>query len=71
VSGEEASPSPAAGLCDRCRHRRVVRSRRSSFVRCLLADGDPRFERYPRLPVIACDGFLELDTAAAEAEGPG
>jgi hypothetical protein len=26
------------------------------FLRCALAATDPRFERYPRLPVRACEG---------------
>lgn len=47
-----------AGLCTDCAHRRVVRSRRgSSFLLCGLSRTDPRFPRYPRLPVLACDGF--------------
>jgi hypothetical protein len=45
------------GLCLRCVHARVVRTPRSVFWRCALAETDPRFERYPRLPVIACSGF--------------
>ncbi len=44
------------GLCASCRNLRLVRSRRSTFVRCALAEGDPRFPRYPALPVVECDG---------------
>ena len=54
-AGEE--PYPAAGLCDRCLHAEIVRSKRSRFLRCRLADRDPRFDKYPRLPVVACEGF--------------
>jgi hypothetical protein len=32
-------------------------ARGSRFWRCLRADDDPRFARYPRLPVTACSGF--------------
>lgn len=50
--------SIAAGLCGLCAHQRIVRSRRgSSFLLCGLSRTDPRFPRYPRLPVLACDGF--------------
>ena len=47
------------GLCLRCVHARIVRSRTSTYWRCALAEVDPRFERYPRLPVVACEGFRE------------
>jgi hypothetical protein len=45
------------GLCARCAHQRLLRSARSTFLRCGKADEDPRFPRYPRLPVVACEGF--------------
>jgi hypothetical protein len=46
------------GLCATCLHQRVVRNTRgSSFSLCERSKTDPRFPRYPRLPVIACDGF--------------
>lgn len=45
------------GLCATCRNARVVASRSSVFLRCALADVDPAFPRYPRLPVIECSGF--------------
>jgi hypothetical protein len=49
------------GLCDRCQHaKRVVSPRGSVFRLCLLHDTDPRFAKYPRLPVLRCDGYLEL-----------
>jgi hypothetical protein len=47
-----------AGLCDTCRHARVITSDRGSrFVMCELAKTDPTFSRYPRLPVVACSGY--------------
>ena len=49
-----AAPS---GLCATCGHLRVLASRRSVFARCGLADADPRFPRYPALPVVACPGY--------------
>jgi hypothetical protein len=47
-----------AGLCDRCRHQRLVRNTRgSTFSLCELSKVDPNFPRYPRLPVRTCAGF--------------
>lgn len=49
---------PAPGLCSRCRHARIVDTRRGSrFWRCARAASDPRFPRYPVLPVLRCPGF--------------
>jgi hypothetical protein len=45
------------GLCRACRHARLLASARSVFLRCGLADEDPRFPRYPPLPVRACEGY--------------
>ncbi len=48
----------AAGLCTDCEHVRIVRSDRGSvFYRCALSAVDPRFPKYPRLPVLSCSGF--------------
>ena len=46
-----------AGLCATCVHLRLLASKRSVFVRCGLAATDPRFPRYPGLPVVACSGY--------------
>jgi len=49
--------APAAGLCATCVHARRVESARGSvFTRCALAEHDPRFPKYPRLPVLRCEG---------------
>ncbi|HUR87243.1 MAG TPA: DNA-3-methyladenine glycosylase I [Solirubrobacteraceae bacterium] len=51
-------PAPSAGLCDSCRHQRVVRNTRgSSFSLCRRSKEDERFPRYPRLPVRSCPGY--------------
>jgi hypothetical protein len=48
------------GLCARCAHAAVQRGARGAeFWRCLRADADPAFRRYPPLPVRRCDGFAE------------
>lgn len=46
-----------AGLCRSCRHARLLASARSTFLRCDLSDADPRFTRYPPLPVWECPGW--------------
>jgi hypothetical protein len=54
------------GLCARCAHAaRQETARRSTFWRCRRAESDPRFARYPRLPVLACPGFEPDPVAAA------
>jgi hypothetical protein len=56
-------PAPRiAGLCTSCVHRRVVTSSRGSiFVLCERSVTDPRFPRYPALPVVACRGYEVVD----------
>jgi uncharacterized protein YciI len=47
-------------LCFTCRWKRATTSRRgSTFFRCLRAETDPRFLRYPPLPVRSCIGYEE------------
>ena len=45
-----------AGLCAHCAHASRVPTPRSLFWLCRLSGQDSRFERYPRLPVLACAG---------------
>ena len=52
------TPPGRAGLCASCRFAEVVTSSRgSTFYLCTLAATDPRFRRYPILPVHHCDGY--------------
>jgi hypothetical protein len=47
-----------AGLCASCRHAEMVTSSRgSTFYLCRLANSDPRFVKYPALPVFECAGY--------------
>jgi hypothetical protein len=47
-----------AGLCDNCRHQKIIRNTRgSSFSLCQRSKTEPEFPRYPRLPVVQCKGF--------------
>ena len=53
---------PSVGLCASCTHmRRVVSDRGSVFYLCELSKIDPRFEKYPRLPVLICIGYKKID----------
>jgi hypothetical protein len=56
-SGQEIDCAKA-GLCAGCRHSRPIESDRGSvFLRCELSLTDPRFPKYPRLPVLVCAGY--------------
>ncbi|HEV7938727.1 MAG TPA: hypothetical protein VGP18_12000 [Solirubrobacteraceae bacterium] len=51
------APGPNAGLCDTCKHRRLVPNTRGSmFSLCERSRKDPAYPRYPRLPVLRCAG---------------
>ncbi|MBX7166324.1 MAG: hypothetical protein K1X74_08230 [Pirellulales bacterium] len=46
------------GLCAGCRHaRRVETGRGSTFYLCGRSQHDPRYPKYPRLPMLDCAGF--------------
>ena len=48
------------GLCLGCRHVRVVAARAGNrYYRCERSTFDPRYPKYPRLPVLACAGREE------------
>ncbi|MET0791871.1 MAG: hypothetical protein ABW061_10155 [Polyangiaceae bacterium] len=50
------------GLCATCRHARRIRSAKGSeFWLCEKSKSDPRFGKYPALPVRACLGFSPAD----------
>jgi hypothetical protein len=49
---------PRIGLCASCGHARRIQSDRNSvFWLCQLSATDPRFAKYPALPVLACPGY--------------
>jgi hypothetical protein len=50
--------APSPGLCEGCGNSKKVASGRGSvFYLCRLSERDPRFARYPRLPVLTCAGY--------------
>ena len=59
----------AIGLCAACAHGRAVVSG-STFWLCQLSASDPRFSKYPRLPVLRCAGFARRDDQGSDAS-PG
>jgi hypothetical protein len=51
-------PRPQSGLCDECRHQRLIPNTRGSvFSLCERSRTDPAYPRYPRIPVLTCPGF--------------
>ena len=48
-----------AGLFDTCKHQKLVRTTRGSvFSMCERSKTDPRYPKYPRLPVKECPGYV-------------
>ena len=45
-------------------HARWVKSDRgSTFLFCELSTRDPKFPKYPRLPVLSCEGYKKKDSS--------
>lgn len=60
VDATEFKVFMVAGLCERCKHVQVVDSAKGSrFFLCMYAKIDPRYAKYPRLPVMACRAYEE------------
>jgi len=61
------------GLCADCQHARRIESDRGAvFFLCERALTDPRFQKYPRLPVVTCEGYEKAgeSSQAGKAKGP-
>lgn len=64
--------APFAGLCDTCQHSRsIVTGKGSVFLMCELSKTDPRFRKYPPLPVMRCPGYEPGDASAENGQGDG
>jgi hypothetical protein len=51
------------GLCLNCQYMKKIQSDRgSTFFLCQRSATDPRFPKYPRLPVIQCTGYEKSRT---------
>lgn len=46
--------------------RATTTRRGSTFYRCLRADTDDRFQRYPPLPVLECPGYEKAEPTAPD-----
>jgi hypothetical protein len=64
------TPEPSPGLCERCQWARRIRTPRSAFWLCGLSRVDPRYARYPRTPVLQCEGYDALPPGETVPEGP-
>ena len=54
--------SVSAGLCASCVHGQTIESSKgSTFLLCRLSFTDPRFAKYPQLPVVSCAGYRQTD----------
>jgi hypothetical protein len=62
-----ADSDPRVGLCSVCANVRIVPGDRSTFYLCELAFRDPRFRKYPPLPVMRCGGFEPADDPNRES----
>jgi hypothetical protein len=50
------------GLCLTCIHmRRIESARGSTFYLCQRSMTEPEFPKYPRLPVLRCQGYEEKE----------
>ena len=48
----------SVGLCSDCRcMRQILSDRGSTFYLCERSATDPKFPKYPRLPVLQCAGY--------------
>jgi hypothetical protein len=55
--------SAPPGLCGACWHAsQVTSAKQSTFLLCGLSRTDPSFPKYPRLPVLRCDGYRPTAT---------
>ena len=55
---DAAQLAVTSGLCATCRHAMLRPTRRgTTYLRCGLASIDGRFPKYPRLPVLTCEGY--------------
>jgi len=62
-------------LCPRCRHHNDIHNDRGSvFLMCMRSFAEPEYPKYPRLPVLACQGYEERHEERRDAHcepGPG
>ncbi len=59
-------------LCESCASmREVITPKGSRFLLCQLSESDPAYPKYPRQPVVRCEGYRPKGTNEDEnQEGP-
>jgi len=63
-SMSSATCTNSLGLCANCVHARPVESAKGAqFLLCQLSQSDPRFPKYPCLPVLSCSGYQKTPSA--------
>ena len=56
-------------LCETCALMRVVITPKGSrFLLCQLSQTDPDYPKYPRQPVVRCEGYREREQAQGVEE---
>jgi hypothetical protein len=65
--------TPGAGLCESCANVKIVETRKGSrFYLCTLSEVDPRFPKYPGIPVLRCAGYTPTESVTvAGGVSPG
>jgi hypothetical protein len=72
MNDRRGSGQADAGLCAGCAHVQIVTSSRgSTFYLCGLSAVDSRYPRYPRIPVLACDGYRPRDPGSGPPQDAG
>ncbi len=67
----ERDETERVGLCAACRHARLVGSDRGSvFYFCKRSETDPKFPKYPALPVLECPGYEPKLEPHCERQSP-
>jgi hypothetical protein len=52
-----------AGLCESCKYQSLIRSGRGSeFSMCRIGLVSSEWPKYPYLPVVECEHFIERDS---------
>src|SRR5262249_19804539 len=69
IRSVELQDTTAIGLCPSFVHAQLIQSSKGSrFLLCGLSKTDPRFPKYPRLPVLACSGYQKQQTKSTDLQ---
>ena len=69
MTTDDSKPGIDPGLCLSCEHAQIVTSaRQSTFYLCRLSATDPRFAKYPVLPVRTCSGYRKTQNSKVKTQ---